>query len=187
MGIGSWDERYRKGEGATDQPHPLLVEYGGRLSPGSALDLACGLGRHALWLAQRGWNVAAVDASQIAIEKLQEQARIKSLRIDARKADLESQDFRIPESRYDLIVKIRYLQRDLFPAVRAGIRPGGVFLGIIAMVDDDPAVSPMNPEFLLKPGELRGYFSGWEFLHDREGKSAPNRRAMAELVARRTD
>ena len=57
----------------------------------------------------------------------------------------------------------------------------------IAMVDDDPNIKPMNPAYLLQPGELRANFEGWELLHDFEGKPVgdPKRRATAEIVARR--
>jgi tellurite methyltransferase len=185
MGVTDWEERYRKGGGASEEPHPLLVEYGLRQPPGRALDLACGLGRHALWLAQRGWQVSAVDSSRKAIETLSERSHANGVSIDLHLADLESDDFAIEPMAYDLIVVVRYLQRNLFPSIRAGVRAGGVFLSVIAMVDDDPAVSPMNPDYLLEPNELRSYFSSWELLHDREEKSDPKRRAMAELVARR--
>jgi hypothetical protein len=55
------------------------------------------------------------------------------------------------------------------------------------MVDDDPGVKPMNPAFLLEPGELRAEFEGWELWRDFEGKreGSERRRAMAEIVARR--
>ena len=63
-----WDERYRQGETADASPHPLVVDLVSKLKPGRALDVACGLGRHALWLAGRGWKVTAVDSSRVAIE-----------------------------------------------------------------------------------------------------------------------
>ena len=66
--MADWDERYRRGEHATPEPHTLLVRAMETLAPGRALDLACGAGRHALFLAERGWEVIAVDASRVAIE-----------------------------------------------------------------------------------------------------------------------
>ncbi|MGH9802833.1 MAG: hypothetical protein ACRD82_20905, partial [Blastocatellia bacterium] len=102
---------------------------------------------------------------------------------------LETSEFQIEPANnsesYDLIVNCCYLQRDLFPAIKAGVKVGGAVLAVIAMVDDDPAVKPMNPAFLLQPGELRAQFDGWELLHDFEGKQSVGRRAMAEIVAKR--
>ncbi len=182
-----WDERYNRGEHTNDAPHPLVVEFASALDPGRALDLACGAGRHAIWLAERGWQVTAVDYSRVAIEILRRRAGEKGLVIDSRIADLERHEFIIEPDSYDLIVVCHYLQRDLFPAIKAGPRVGGFVIAAIAMIDDNPDVKPMNPAFLLKPGELRAEFEGWELLHDFEGKRAGDerRRATAEIVVRR--
>jgi len=180
-----WDDRYQQGEHLNDKPHPLLVEFAAKLEPGRVLDVACGVGRHALYLAERGWQVTAVDSSKVAIEILLERAKEPCLQVDARVADLEAAEFIIESNQYDLAVNCCYLQRELFPAIKAGVKIGGVVVVVIAMTDDDPAVKHMNPEFLLQPGELRAQFDGWELLHDFEGKQAAERRAMAEIVARR--
>jgi SAM-dependent methyltransferase len=182
-----WDERYLRGEQTGAEPHPLVVRAASLSPPGRALDLACGVGRHALWLAERGWQVTAVDASAVAIEILQRRAKERGVDVGARVADLERGEFVIEPGAYDLIVVTCYLQRDLFPAIRAGVRVGGLVVAVIALVDDDPRVKPMNPAFLLTPGELRAAFAGWELLHDFEGKppGQTDKRAMAEIIARR--
>jgi SAM-dependent methyltransferase len=188
IAMPDWDERYKRGEHANDEPHPLVVEFASKLKPGRALDVACGAGRHAIWLAERGWRVTAVDNSRAAIEILRQRASEKGLVIDSRIADLERHEFTIEPGSYGLILNCCYLQRDLFPAIKAGVRVGGAVIAVIAMVDDDPNVKPMNPAFLLKPGELRAEFEGYELLRDFEGKRAGSerRRAMAEIVARRS-
>ena len=185
--MADWDERYRSGESANDEPHPLVVEFASKLEPGRALDVACGPGRHAIWLATRGWRVTAVDFSRVAIELLRHRANEKGLEIDSRIANLERHEFLIEPDAYDLIVVCKYLQRDLFSAIKAGVRAGGVVIAVIAMVDDDPQIKPLNPVFLLKPGELSAEFEGWELIRDFEGKRAGDerRRAMAEFIARR--
>jgi tellurite methyltransferase len=182
-----WTKRRIEGEHANDQPHPLVVQFAAQLNPGRVLDVACGTGRHALHLAERGWQVTAVDFSKIAIEILNQRARELGVSVDARIADLEAGEFSIKPDSFDLIVNCLYLQHDLFPTIKASVRVGGVVIAVIAMVDDDPNVKPMNPEFLLQPGELRAAFAGWELLHDVEGKNTekPDQRAMAKLVARR--
>jgi len=181
-----WANRHRLGEQANDQPHPLVVRFTSQLKPGRALDVACGTGRHALYLAERGWQVTAVDSSQVAVEILLERARQLGVSVDARLADLELGEFTIEPDSYDLIVNCGYLQRDLFPAIRAGVRVGGLVIAVVAMVDDDPNVTPMNSVFLLQPGELRAVFDGWNLLHDFEGKpkEKADGRAVAEIVVR---
>lgn len=182
-----WDEHYRRGEHTNDAAHPLVVEFTTPLKPGRALDVACGAGRHSILLAERGWQVTAVDYSPAAIALLQERAAARGVAIDARVADLERGEFTIAPHAYDLILNCCYLQRDLFPSIRAGVRVGGLVVCVIAIVDDNPHVKPMNPAFLLKPGELRREFVGWELLHAFEDKPDGNlrQRAKAELVARR--
>mgnify|MGYP003949031735 CR=1 FL=1 len=183
--MSNWDERYRQGEHTNDPPHPLVVEFASQLPPGRALDVACGPGRHTLLLAEHGWQVTAVDSSKVAIEILLERAGQMYDHVDARLADLELGEYLIEPDRYDLIINCHYLQRDLFPAIKAGVRPGGIVLAVIAMIDDDPIVKPMNPAFLLRLGELRATFAGWELLHNVEEKAGTGKRAMAEIVARR--
>lgn len=181
-----WTERQSRQE-FNDQPHPLVVEFTAKLKPGRAtkrvLDVASGVGRHAIYLAERGWQVTAVDSSKVAIEILTDRARALGIQVDARIADLETGEFVIEPDAYDLIVNCHYLQRDLFPAIKSGVRIGGVVIAVIAMEDDDPLIKPMNPAFLLQPGELRAQFAGWELLHDVEAKAVAGKRMMAEIVA----
>src|SRR5260370_265091 len=115
-----WDTRYRKGEHVSAEPHPLLTRFAANLVPGRALDLACGTGRHALWLAGHGWQVTAVDSASAAIEILKKQAQDRGVPINAVCADLERHEFVIEPESYDLILVVNYLQRDLFPSICAG-------------------------------------------------------------------
>lgn len=183
-----WDGRYSRGEHIIKEPLPLLVRLAEGLAPGHALDLACGPGRHALFLADRGWQVTAVDASRVGIELLEKNARERGLLVDARIADLERHEFKIEPAAYDLIGVFYYLQRDLFPQLRAGVRAGGVAVAAIHIVDESPESHPMNEDYLFQPGELRAEFRGWEIMHDYEGPSTEggHRRRTAELVARKT-
>jgi SAM-dependent methyltransferase len=185
--LADWDERYSRGEQIIKEPLPLLVRVADRLKPGRALDLACGTGRHAIFLAERGWRVIAVDASSVGIEIAKALARVREVEVDWRVADLERGEFEIERDAYDLVCVFYYLQRDLFPQIRAGVRAGGIVVAAIHMVDDSPNAKPMNPDFLLQPGELRAEFSGWEILHDYEGHPTEegHQRRTAEIVARK--
>ncbi len=198
--MADWDERYRRGEHATDEPSQLLVRAvelfasqleGGSLEGLRALDLACGAGRHAVFLAARGMRVTAVDASRVGVELMLERAREKNLWIDARVADLERGEFKIEEGAYDLVCDFYYLQRDLFQRMRAGLKPGGLLVAAIHMVDESPSVKPMNPDFLLRPGELREAFGGLEILHylettGHDPDAGEHTRRSAEIIGRQS-
>src|SRR5512132_4179511 len=101
------------------EPTRLLAETAIHLKPGRALDLACGSGRNAVWLADHGWRVTAVDRSPISIPA-----------VDSHVADLEKHEYAIEPAAWDLIVVSYYLQRDLFEPVKRGLKPGGVALVI---------------------------------------------------------
>lgn len=184
MDIAKWDQRYRSGQQPEDlnaAPAPLVVETARRLRPGRALDLACGTGRNALWLAAQGWKVTAVDGAPAAIEILQRRAAQSGVVIDARIADLERSEYAIEPGQWDLILMCYYLRRDLFEPAKRGVSPGGVLLAIVHITD--PGEQPTAHR--LRPGELKNYFQGWRILHYREGRpdDPAHRRLSAEIVA----
>jgi tellurite methyltransferase len=182
LSLEDWNQRYAAGEQLFETPAPLVEEFAGPLQPGTALDLACGPGRNALFLAERGWHVTAVDGSPIAIDLLRQSARRKNLDIDLGVADLDRGEYQIPSGALDLIVDSYYLQRDLFPAIQRGVRPGGMIIAIVHLADPD---QPHGTPTRATPGELRAYFACWTILHDFEGqpRESCHRRAVAEIVA----
>jgi SAM-dependent methyltransferase len=193
-----WDERYLRGEHTTQEPSPLLIEAIRDIQPGRALDIACGVGRHALYLAERGWQVTAVDSSRVGIEILRQRAlsaRIPACgaqasclhQIDAHVVDLEKDEFQIEPAAYDLICNFYYLQRDLLPAISAGVRARGTFVAAIHLNDGNPNAKPHNPAFLLEPGELKTLFSDWEITYYLEGPSdeGGHHHDTAYLIARK--
>ena len=183
MSLEDWNQRYQAGEQLFASPAPLVEQFAGALEPGTALDLACGPGRNALFLAERGWRVTAVDGSPIAIDVLRQSARGKNLNLDLRVADLERGEFESPAGAFDLIVDSSYLQRDLIPAMQRGVREQGMVIAIVHLTDPD---QPQGTPTRATPGELRAYFAGWNILHYFEGqpRESCHRRAVAELVAR---
>lgn len=182
-----WDERYRSGEHATKEPAPLLRTAIANLKPGRALDIACGVGRHAILLAEKGWQVTAVDSSRVGIEILRQRAREAGAAVEARVADLESGEFQIEPGTYDLICVFYYLQRDLFSPLRAGVKPGGTVVAAIHLNDGKEDAKPSNPAFLLEPGELKQLFADWEITYYREGESdeGGHHHDTAYLIARK--
>jgi tellurite methyltransferase len=187
MDIRGWDQRYRLGERPAEdldpRPTPLVVTTAKQVPPGKALDLACGTGRNALWLAEQGWSVTAVDGAPAAIEILRKRASGRRLQVDARVADLENHEYRIERSAWDLITICYYLQRDLFEPARLGLKQGGLLLAIVHITE--PGEDPTYKR--LKPGELENYFDGWDIVHHYEGKpnDSAHQRSVAEIVARR--
>jgi tellurite methyltransferase len=187
MEIRDWDKRYRLREHAASDleagPTPLVTKTALELQPAKTLDLACGAGRNAIWLAEHGWEVTAVDGAPSAIEILKARARERGLKIEAVVADLEKDEFEIEPSRWDLVLMCYYLQRNLFEPAKRGVGRGGALIAIVHMNEPGEADGP----FRLRPGQLAQYFAGWEILHLREGKAddPAHRRAVAEIVARK--
>jgi len=185
--MANWDERYGTGEHSSKEPSPLLHTAIENLKRGRALDIACGVGRHAIFLARHGWQVTAVDSSRVGIEILQQRARAAGVTIETRVADLESGEFTIEAAAYDLICVFYYLQRDLFAPIRAGVKPGGTVVAAIHLNDGKQDAKPVNPAFLLNPGELKQLFADWEITYYREGESdeGGHHHDTAYLIARR--
>lgn len=175
----NWEEQYAKGAEIDFTPAKLLMEAAEMLPPGRALDLASGPGRNALYLAGLGWSVVAVDSSPAAIRILRERAATSSLRIETHVADLEADAFPIEPGAFDLICDFFYLQRDLFPRVKEGVRPGGVVVAEVHLRDDQPH------RFVLEPGELWAQFHGWKVLFYSESPPADHGRPTARIIARR--
>jgi len=165
MNLEEWNERYRSREELDEQPAALLVEAARDLPPGRALDLACGAGRNAIWLASRGWEVVAIDGAAEAIRLVRE----RDARIDARVLDLETGDaLPFGDESFDLVAILFYLHRPLFAEAKRLVRRGGIIV----------AAARMSGSYAIAPGEMRAQFEGFEVLHEREGE-------IAEMIIRR--
>ncbi|HKO35978.1 MAG TPA: methyltransferase domain-containing protein [Pyrinomonadaceae bacterium] len=182
-----WDQRYLRGEHTIKEPSPLLRTAIKSLKPGRALDVACGVGRHAIFLAENGWHVTAVDSSRVGVEILQERAREAGVTVEARVGDLESGEFHIEPASYELICVFYYLQRDLFAPIRAGVKTGGTVVAAIHLNDGKENAKPANPAFLFEGGELKQLFVDWEITYYREGGSdaGGHHHDTAYLIARK--
>jgi len=112
-------------------PTSLLVETSKRLTPGRALDLACGSGRNALWLAEQGWSVTAVDGSPTAIEILRSRASSRGVTVSMKVATSKSSNIRLACQLGIFIAICYYLQRDLFVPAKQGVVPGGIVISIV--------------------------------------------------------
>ena len=114
------------------------------------LDLACGRGRHARWLAEQGWPVFAVDRDFAAISGLQDVAGIR-----AEVMDLEGACWPLAGRSFAGIVVTNYLWRPRLPDLLALLAPGGVLIYETFMLGNAAYGKPSRPDFLLRPSELK--------------------------------
>lgn len=196
--IATWNRRYADSEQTPlAAPSAPLRHAVANVTPGRALDLACGLGRHAIWLAANGWHVDAVDGSHVAIAQLMSDSQSTGCHewITPTLTDLEAEPptFIITENHYDLILDFFFLHRPLFEAIRIGIRPGGLFVAALHIPllssPSEPAQTNQPHKYLLEPRELERTVASWKWkiLHslERAASTQDQGYAVAELVARK--
>jgi len=180
-----WDERFRTGDHAGTEPDPflaLLEEYRELFPEGRrALDVACGAGRNAVYLAERGWTVTACDISLVGLRQARQLARERGVPLQLFCMDLEM--VRLPVAAFDLVLCFFYLQRDLFPQFKSALRSGG-FL-VCKTYSWDQLRFPGRPRhstYLLQPQELLEAFREFRVLHYQE---ILKDRGVAQLIARK--
>jgi tellurite methyltransferase len=211
-----WNRKHRESlAGSVDQvssaPDALLEEAFAKYvlprfpNGGTALDLAGGSGRHAIWLAKRGWDVTLIDVSDVGVEQARQNAgqlasNIRFVvddltRFRASQRRLSGARFsqtRFDQTTFDLVMVFYYLEREIFPEILSALRPGGLLIYKTHMrpspsgvPSDVPAQTnltqrPKNPAYLLAPGELLRLVDGMRIVHYREDLAT---RPTAELVA----
>jgi tellurite methyltransferase len=181
-----WNAKYQAGSHTSLKPDPFLLQadedYVRPLLPsrGTVLDIAGGVGRHALFYAKRGWKATLLDVSEVAIALAQKNARRRKLAIETIAADLNGYDLWELPQRFDLLLVFFYLDRTLFPALVDMLKPGGLL--IYKTYLQGTVKGPTHPLHLLEPNELLRAFPGLRVLHDREtvGESR-----TAEFVGRK--
>ncbi len=163
---------------------PWLLTHASLLpTRGLALDVACGRGRHAVWLARRGLSVTAIDRDDAAIRDLRTVVAAEHLDVTVTGRDLEGGAVSLGEEAYDVVVVVHYLHRPLFPALLQALRPGGLLLYETFTWQQATIGRPTNPDFLLQSGELGRLVKPLEIVAAREGLHEG--RFVASVVARR--
>ncbi len=157
-----WDERYSGTEHFFSfGPSRLLaksLEQILALVPGRrALDLACGEGRNAIFLAQHGFKACGVDISPKGLERGVRRAAEVGVAVEFVEADL---DLWRPSESYDLILNFNFLMRELIPSLMAALTPGGVLL-METILDAPGMPGEHRKDFLLQPGELGRIFGAY--------------------------
>ena len=184
-----WDSHYLANLGATPEPSLVLAEHAHLLpSSGVALDLACGLGGNALFLARRGLTVTAWDISPVAIEKLEARAQGEGLRITTEVVDVETVPLK--SNTYDIVTVSRFLNRSLSHSIVSSLRAGGLLFYQTFTANKMTPSGPSNSAYLLAENELLQLFASLHVRFFREdahcGDLSIGRRDEAYFIGQRS-
>ena len=186
-----WNQRYAQ---ATSLPdiNPWLYKFS-HLIPhnGSALDLACGLGQNALFLAKHGLRVEAWDSSEVAIDAVNQYAKKHNLAVQGQCVDITQA---WPTTGFDFICVSAFLERDICPQIITSLKPGGILFYQTFNQIALPG-KPSNPDYLLQAGELLSLFKVlmplvyWDeqdaYTGQNKGQNNPSLAGKALLIARK--
>jgi SAM-dependent methyltransferase len=184
-----WDERFKGKKFAFgEKANAFLRNHITLLPKGKALDLASGEGRNAVFLAQHGFDVDAVDISEIGLRKTEQLAKKTGVNLlQPILADLDT--YPIKKGNYDLITDFYFLNRNLIPKIKRGLKKGGMLIFETYLLEHRKLHKggPKNPKYFLKPNELLRLFSRFRILFYREGifKEGGKRKAIASLIAQK--
>ena len=159
-----WDNKYAAGNPNPGfVPDPLLVRHAQHLDgKGWALDVACGVGQNAMYLAQRGYEVVAVDGSYAGLRYCHDALADSHLHVHLVAADLDS--FVLPHDKFALVIVFRFLNRGLIPKLKQALAPGGLIIYQTFNVNRLQASPQMTRSYLLEPGELAGMFADFNVI-----------------------
>ncbi len=168
---------------------PWVGRFGGLIPAGTVLDLACGNGRHALWLAQRGVEVLAVDRNPELLAEIDAagmaDVATQQIELEAGPSDALAALFQI--HRFSAVVVTNYLHRPLFPAILESVAMQGVLLYETFAAGNEQFGKPSNPDFLLRPGELLALLAAdtagnWRVLAFEDGFVDGPKQAMVQRI-----
>ena len=174
-----WDGRYRLGA-YEDRTHPSawLERWVPDVTVGRALDIPCGAGRNALYLASRGFSVTGIDISDVALRRAEATARARGLSAQWIRRDLDNGHG--ATGVFDLIVMIHYVDLDLIGSLVGRLAPGGFLIVELHLETDRPVAGPQDPAFRVAPGALRDAAGHLELLgYSEEITEDPDGRAVA--------
>ncbi len=163
------------------EPSRLLSRNTHLLCGDTALDIAMGTGRNAVFLASRGYDVTGVELSLPAVSAAMQVASEMGGSINAVKSDIS--DFDIKENYFDVIINFNFLDRDLMTIIKKGLKQGGLLFFETYTKDQAQFGRPSNPDFLLDRNELIMNFLDFFiiFYHERTDKE----KAVASLIAKK--
>jgi SAM-dependent methyltransferase len=182
MDAEAWDERYAASDLVwSASPNQFVAAELAALPPGRALDVACGEGRNAVWLAERGWRVTAVDFSRVALEKGQavQRRHPRAAELSVQWVLADALTFDAEQASYDLVV-LAYLQltdeqrRDAVRRAFLALRPGGTFFLVAHDASNltEGTGGPTDPAVLFTAEEVLGDLDGERFEVERAERVA---------------
>ena len=156
-----------------DTPSEWVVRWAYLVERGPVLDVACGAGRHAIFFAERGFEVLAVDREDQVLP-----GAIRSIR-----ANLEDgSPWPFPGRRFAAIVVTNYLHRPLLPRLIESLEEGGVLIYETFMAGNERYGKPSNPDFLLRPGELIEAFGALTVVGFEQGVLERTKKAVVQRI-----
>jgi len=170
-------------------PNTLLVEFTEQLTLDAktmrptAIDLGCGGGRDAVFLAKQGWQVSAIDSENRVIKRAKQLATRSGASVKFRCCDLKKVGCLTDET-FDLVMVMRFLNRDLFEPIKEMIKPGGWIVFQTFTEGVERFGSPKNPNFILKHGELSQVFNDFKIITDRM-ETLSDGRPVASFIAQK--
>ena len=182
-----WNQRYAEDSYRKSNPVSLLSEWLPRVPPGKALDVACGAGRNAFFMAEAGYRVDAIDISHQGLKLAAHKAAENGLDVNWIEHDLD-QPF-VFDRDYNLIVVLWYVNLPLIEQLCDCLAPGAYLLCEEHLRSDAEVIGPGNPDFRVSPGSLRAAVSTLDLLLYQESvEPIPEggHIASARVVARKT-
>ncbi len=181
-----WNQRYEKERDNGHQAVPMLASWLPRLPTGRALDVACGAGRNALLLAQAGYQVDAIDISDVGLDLGRKKAERQGLPINWIEQDLD-QPYRF-DSDYDLIIIMWYVNPGLITRLCDCLAPGGYLLCQEHLITDQVVTGPGSTKHRVAGGQLAELVYGVDVLYYDESietNAVGEKIASARLVAKK--
>ncbi|WP_428023848.1 class I SAM-dependent methyltransferase [Arcobacter sp.] len=150
-----WDKKYQTTPSLLEKREPSnkLINLLTKVKGKKALDVASGAGRNSIYLATNGFEVEAIDISQIALNELEKKGFEN---ITCKLVDLD--EYEIPKNSYDFIIMTNFLDRNLIPKLKTALKNDGILFIETYMYDEINEKPPSNPDFLLQKDELKSFF-----------------------------
>lgn len=156
-----WNEKYLQKEDL-EEVSPIIEKYISHSHIGMALDIACGTGRNTHFLAQKGFEVDAIDISNVALDRIKKLPTINKI-----EADLDK--YNITPKKYDLIVNVNYLNRRIVSQMKDGLKKGGVIIfETYLLAHGNFKIPTMNLDYLLRKNELLHAFISLDVIYYEE-------------------
>ncbi|MDH3761465.1 MAG: class I SAM-dependent methyltransferase [Gammaproteobacteria bacterium] len=181
-----WQQRYLEDSYRKNNPVTLVSDWLPAMPPGKALDVACGAGRNAIFLAAAGYRVDAIDISAEGLKKASQSAAEQGIEVNWIEHDFD-QPYGF-DADYDVILIMWYVNLGLVRRLCDCLAPGGLLLCEEHLITDETVIGPSSDDYRVAPGVLRGAVDGLELLLYEEsieiGEEDGERVASARVVAR---